>query len=348
MLGIMASKTEPNVDSPDFYARLGVSREATPQDIKKAFRELARSHHPDRAGLDSEASERFKRVREAYETLSDPKKRQRYDHRGQNRPGVNAFRWTSEASGGNQDHRASFADDLDLDDIFSDRLKGGIFRGNAGQADTGPDFGFGGRESPKPQHGSDVVLVVEISQGLAEMGGSQTLEYVRLVHSEDRRGLRRQSEIFDLRLGPGNSHGDSVRIPKMGNVGLYGGSTGDLICDLIVRTAEAAEPVDPNPRVSDAPVDHVLHLTIQQALLGDRVQVRCPGGLVSVVVPPCSSSGQRLRIAGKGERRKSGERGDHELRIEIVCPTALDDESRSLIRQFADRNSYDPKEGHES
>ena len=95
-------------------------------------------------------------------------------------------------------------------------------------------------------------------------------------------------------------------------------------------------------------VETVVYLTIQQALLGGTVRVRCPGGEVKVRIASCSSSGQRLRIAGKGVKGPSGARVDHEVRLEIVSPPSLDAESQALIEQFAVRNLYNPKEGHES
>lgn len=343
MLLGMAVDSPANFESSDFYARLGVSKTASAQEIKKAFRALARDHHPDRAGRDPQSAKRFVRIREAYETLSDPAKRERYDRRGQARPGVSAFRSSSQSAPENQDHRGSYAEDLDLDDIFSDRLKGGLFRGGSSRASQEPDFGFGDRETPRPEHGTDIALVVEISEALAREGGSQTLEYLRWVRSDDGRTLRHQHEIFDLRLGPGNAHGDSVRIPRMGNAGLHGGQNGDLVCDLVVLPAQQS-----GAEAASVAVDSVVVLTIQQALLGGRVRVRCPGGVVMLNVAPCTSSGQRLRIAGKGERGASGARGDHEVRIEIATPSRLDSESRALIEQFAARNSYDPQEGDES
>ena len=353
MLGFMAGSLEPNVDSSDFYARLGVSREASEKGIKTAFRALARSHHPDRAGRDPESAERFKKIREAYETLSDSEKRRRYDSRGKSRPGMNAFRWSSDQKSDNQDHRSSYSDDLDLNDIFSDRLKGGIFRGAKSSSDSTPDFGFGEREVPRPTPGSDIVLVVTLPRALAELGGSHTLEYGRMVRAEDGQGLRRQQEIFDLRLGPGNVHGDSIRIPKLGNVGTHGGANGDLICDLLVHDepvqADNAPPrTDASAKRNVPEVEHVVFLTIQKALLGGRVEVECPGGRVSLRVPPCSSSGQRLRIAGKGVLGTNGLRGDHEVRLEISSPSSLDEKSRILVEEFGALNPYDPKEGHES
>jgi curved DNA-binding protein len=343
----MSDASLPNFDSHDLYARLGVDKEASVKDIKQAFRALARDHHPDVAGDAPQAAERFKKIREAYETLGDPAKRHRYDNRGKGRPGLNAFRWEPGRPQENQEHRQSFSDDLDLDDIFSDQLKGGIFRGNA-HSNESPDFGFGGRERPRPEPGADVSLRVEISRALAERGGSQMVEYARLRHKDGQDGLESYAEIFDLHLGAGTQHGDSVRIPRMGHAGANGGAYGDLICDLIVRSATVRPPpLKESPAAIPGQmgeVDMVIRITVQEALLGGRVEVRCPAGPVKVVIPPCTSSGTRMRLSKKGVVNPSGQIEDHEVQILIVTPPHLDAESRALIERFAALNPKDPKE----
>ena len=341
----MSASLPPNFDSRDFYARLGVGKNASMKEIKQAFRALARDHHPDVAGENQKAAERFKKIREAYETLSDPEKRQRYDVRDRARPGLNAFRWEPGRPQDNQAHRQSFADDLDLEDIFSDRLKGGVFRGGA-SSNTEPDFGFGETEAPRREPGADIGVRVEITADLAATGGTHTLEYVRLRHSDTRSELEPYSEIFDLRLGAGTEHGASVRIPKMGHAGVGGGPYGDLVCDIVVRLSPgSAGGEQAYAESSSDEVDSLLKITVQEALLGGRVALRCPAGKVTVVIPPCTSSGARLRLAQKGHLGPNGERMDHEAVIQIVTPTELDEESRHLIERFASLNAYDPKEG---
>ena len=341
----MSASLPPNFESRDFYARLGVGKNASMKEIKQAFRALARDHHPDVAGENTQAAERFKKIREAYETLSDPTKRQRYDARGRARPGLNAFRWEPTRPQDNQAHRQSYADDLDLDDIFSDKLKGGIFRGGP-PSSVEPDFGFGHTSKPRSEPGADIGLRVEISGDLAVNGGTHTLEYVRLRHSESQTKLEPYDEIFDLRLGAGTEHGASVRIPKMGHAGVGGGPYGDLVCDIVVRgSGRSAERVGDTSDSPSHEVDSVLKITVQEALLGGRAVLRCPAGKVTVVIPPCTSSGSRLRLAQKGPLNSSGERTDHEVVIQIVTPRELDEESRHLIERFAMLNAYDPKEG---
>jgi curved DNA-binding protein len=336
----MADSASSSFESTDLYTRLGVGKNASAQEIKQAFRALARDHHPDVAGDAPQAAQRFMKIREAYETLSDPAKRTRYDNRGKGRPGLNAFKWAPGRPQENQAHRQSFSDDLDLDDIFSDKLKGGMFRGASGGQEA-PDFGFGGREARRPEPGADLSLRVVISLSLAERGGSQMLEYVRLRHKENQAGLESYAEIFDLHLGAGTQHGDSIRIPRMGHGGRNGGAYGDLICDIVVRNEQTTPGREQWPSdVVEAMASgrQLLQITIQEALLGGRVQVETPAGALKVVIPPCTSSGTKMRLAKKGLLGPDGERKDYELEIQIQTPSCLDEESRMLIARFAALN----------
>jgi len=339
----MADPSSPSFDSSDFYARLGVGKNASEREIKQAFRTLARDHHPDVAGDSPNAANRFMKIREAYETLADPAKRSRYDNRGKARPGLNTFKWEPGRPQENQSHRRSYSDDLDLDDIFSDKLKGGIFRGASAKSSS-PDFGFGGRDTQRPEPGADLSIRVEISTQLAERGGSQLLEYVRLRHKQGEPGLENYPEIFDLHLGAGTQHGDSLRIPLMGHGGANGGAYGDLICDIVVRKEKPTPPTHQKPSGPSSAVRAVhatLQITIQEALLGGRVQVDTPAGVVKIVIPPCTSSGTRMRLSKKGELGQGGLRSDHEVVIQIRTPEHLDAESRELIERFAALNPSD-------
>jgi curved DNA-binding protein len=339
----MADLSSPPFGSPDFYARLGLGKNASEREIKQAFRALAMDHHPDVAGGAPNASERFMKIREAYETLSDPAKRSRYDNRGKARPDINTFRWEPGRPQENQGNRRSYSDDLDLDDIFSDKLKGGFFRG-ASEGQDSPDFGFGGRDAKRPESGADLSIRVEISPQLAERGGSQMLEYVRLRHKQGQQGLETYPEICDLHFGAGTQHGDSLRIPLMGHGGANGGAYGDLICDIVIRKERPAPPDQAGPdsaSTSARTVQATLEITIQEALLGGRIQVETPAGVVKIVIPPCTSSGTRMRLSKKGLPGPEGFRGDHEVVIQIRTPEYLDAESRELIERFAALNPSD-------
>lgn len=348
----------------DYYEILEVARDATTEEIKKQFRRLARECHPDVAGDDPNAAERFAKVREAYETLVDPVRRARYDRRGI-RPNFEGGRWRPPGGfnfgGGAQDAEQSWrqgrrdpGNDLDLDDIFGD------FGGMA-------DFGFGdkpggasastGRRTQRrasayggaPEPGRDIHLQVDVLDEVARKGGVVTLHYPRLRRGDDGRTLYRYDEIYDLRVPPGTRHGDTLRVEKMGDAGANGGPFGDLVCDVRVVVGKPGQgsahgrpwgqrKKAPEPAASP-PADQVLPISVTEAILGGRVQVDTPTGPVRLTIPPGSSGGTRLRLRGRGVGGS-----DHYVVLRIVVPRKLDEESRKLIERFAELNPGDPRE----
>jgi molecular chaperone DnaJ len=288
--------------SGDLYDVLGVTGDASPQEIKRAFRAKARTLHPDVAGDDPAKAEAFKRVREAYETLSDPAARARYDRRGEprtspfygsmwNRGTVNVGAPPASAN-----TRAA-GNDLDLEDIFNDFSGVGDFgftgstRGQPGRPKpAGPAAGRaagaraagaraaepsrshrpepgdpmgGGRGAPpgpsgggvtpdassaprgaRPERspGRDIPLAVDVPPQVAVAGGTVTVTYVRLRRADDGHTLYRYDELHDLKVPPGTRHGDTLRVPRMGDAGMEGGAYGDLVVDIRVPGARAAEP----------------------------------------------------------------------------------------------------------
>ncbi len=361
----------------DYYEVLGVGRDATTDEIKKAFRRLARECHPDVAGDDPEASERFNRVRRAYEVLVDPVERARYDRRGQPRaprwsargfrmPGGFHFRTGREGPEGPA-RRGGRQPDLGLEDIFNDF-------GNAG------DFGFGASPSPgrartTVRAGRDIAIKVDVPARTALRGGVVTLRYPRMRRGEDG-NLHRYDEIHDLRVPPGTRHGETIRVPRMGDMGTGGAHDGDLVCDVRVvpdpsghregrgpedpraearrradarRRAEAgraearrraaeARAGRPEPVEAPRPQLRTVPISIGEAILGSRIEVDTPGGRVRLTVPAGSSSGTRLRLRGKGE-------GGADLLVElrIVVPRDLDEDGRELIASFMELYPYDPR-----
>ena len=347
---------------PDYYAVLGVSKDADAAEIKKKFRRLARECHPDVAGDDPKAAARFTQLREAYETLIDPEARHRYDNPPKRRtftrtawrpPGGNRF---GEMGGGNSGYRASRqrwrdpANSLDLDDIFS-QTRGKESRNPRPRSGRPPqgDFTAGGatiNAGPPPGSstaaaGEDVTLSVDVSGRIARLGGTVTLNYPRRKRSERGNNLFRYNEIFDLRITPDTRDGESIRIPRMGHAGPGGGTYGDLVCTLSVRDEPGQDERgqrEAAPR-RDVGTDIDLPISLTEALLGGRVEVNIPSGRVRLTVPPCTSSGTRLRLRGRGS---GGE--DLYVRLRIVVPDRLDDESRRLIEQFAELNPDSPRE----
>lgn len=326
----------------DLYALLGVPRDATPQDIKKAFRTLAKELHPDVVGEDEAKVERFKRIKDAYEVLGDPQERARYDRRHERRSGgpstVNVH-WANPSRGGGS-RSAGAQNDLDLEDLVN-----GF--GN-------PDFGFGGGRPrsarsttppppPRTQPGRDIPLTVNVPAAIAEAGGTVTVTYTRLRRADDGRTLYRYEELHDLRIAAGTRHGETIRIEKMGDAGAEGGPFGDLVCDLrVVGEARPRPGPPPGPAPGSTPGPdpggHVgetvrVAIGVVEAILGGRVEVPTPGGPVRITIPPGTSSGTRLRLRGRGNAGS-----DLYAEVRIVVPRSIDEESRRLIERFGELN----------
>ena len=356
----------------DFYQVLGVDKDASMQEIKKAYRKLARELHPDVVGSDPKKVQRFQQVTEAYEVLSDPNTRGRYDRRFMRRtPGRMAggfHYWSGDpkpdpnSSGLGSDP----ANDLDLDDIFGDSDFG--FGGRRPRAaktslskDPNPAPRGGGRTAPPPvdpprkdpRPGTDISMAVDVPRSVAAKGGTVTLNYVRLVLTEDRRGVVEYDEIHDLKVPPGIGHGQTLRVPKYGHAGEGGGAYGDLVCDIRLVGPEPAKEQAP-PSSSTAretttsaaadPNTRILPISVHEALLGGRVPVKTHRGEVILTLPPCTSGGARFRLRGQGEPTSGGVPTDLVVQLKIVTPPLLDDEAKSTAEKLAGLAPYNPRE----
>ncbi len=362
----------------DHYAVLGVPNDASAADIKKAFREIARKCHPDVAGDDRDAEERFKQARLAYETLMDPVTRARYDRRAQRRasgggappPGgsfFDAFWQASEraaqargqtGSKPGQAGRKNPGNAVGLDDLFDDFGDFGFDAGKGGSKRSpvepggGPTGGAGRGGGEVPRQGEDVHVDLEVPADVARGGGSVTAVYHRLQRSDSWRpgapdpGLVRIQDIADVRIVPGTRSGAVLREKGLGDSGPHGGPYGDLVATVRIVAPRPA-PQDPRPPAEEPraegpslfpQADALLDLTLVEALLGGRVAVDTPQGRIRATIPPCTSSGVRMRLKGKGKVQADGTIGDWYVLTRIVVPRRLDDESRALIEAFARLN----------
>ena len=384
----------------DYYSILGVARDASADEIKRNFRRLARECHPDVAGDDPETVARFTRIREAYETLSDPKKRDAYDNPPRRTAGGMFYRKRWRPPGGHHFDGLHHGDanatprraaktarerlndpnnNLDLEDIFSDlgsapRKKPSTARGrrapdprdtvrsvgeglrdmmnNASAAPPGPGQGARSSQRTTPRNhtrhrreappGEDIMLTVDVPGRVARSGGTITVSYPRHKRGERSDTLFRYSEIHDLRVPSGVRDGHTLRVTKMGHAGASGGPYGDLVCQLrLVHDTPpkaAADTRTGRGTGAAADDDKVVPISLVEALLGGRVDVDTPGGRVRITVPAGTSSGTRMRLRGRGERG-----GDLFVRLRIVVPRTLDDESRALIERFAALNPDSPR-----
>lgn len=284
----------------DFYAVLGVSPTASDSEIKKAYRKLAQTYHPDANPDDSQAQERFKEISEAHEVLGDPTKRKEYDQlREALRSGFGRFR------SGPQEVR--FEDIGDIGDLFS-RGGGSVFEDL---------FGFGRAGRARPVQGNDL-------EGEVTIGFVESLEGTEVeLEVRDTPGTPRKVR---MRVPPGVADGDRIRVPRRGQKGRSGGPPGDLY----VRVGVTDHPIF-HRKGADLTMD--LGVSFVQAALGDEVEVPTLNGEVTLKVPPGTSSGQVLRVRGKGPQigRK---KGDLLVRVMVEVPKDLTKEQRRLLEEF--------------
>jgi curved DNA-binding protein len=306
----------------DFYEVLDVPRSASQDEIQRAYRKLARTYHPD-VNSDPGAEDRFKEISEAYDVLSDPETRRRYDAFGpdfrQVPDGVDAETWRRSragagATGSGQAQGAQaggFGPDLGGIDI--EDLLGGLFGGR-----TGPGWG--------PIPGADQEAELELAVEEAYRGGHRS---VTLEGPDGRRS-------FDVRIPAGVADGQRIRLAGQGGRGSEGAPNGDLY--FVVRIA-------PHPRYRvdgrDLYVD--LPLAPWEAALGTSVAVVTPGGETKVKVPAGTSSGKRLRLRHRGLPHPRGRAGHLYAEIRIVVPDKLSDAERQLFEQLAAASTFDPR-----
>ena len=303
----------------DYYATMGLDRKATAEDIKKAYRKLARKYHPD-VSKDPGGEEKFKEVAEAYETLKDPEKRAAYDQLGSHQPGQD-FRpppdW-GKAHGG-----PDFAfDDIDLADLFA------AFSG-------GQRTGRSGGKVPMP--GQDYEVNAHIT--LEEAYRGTELELNLAVPEYDENGFpHRVQRTLKARIPAGATDGQRLRLSGKGGKGLNGGRDGNLYINITLH---------PHPlfRVSGHDLFLDLPLAPWEAVLGATVHVPTLGGDVRLKVPPGTRAGQQLRVAGRGLPKPHAGAGDLFAIVEIAVPTAVGDKERALFQALAEGSTFNPR-GH--
>ena len=312
-----------SVEFKDYYAVLGVSRDASAEDIKKAFRKLARKHHPDVAGDKKTAEEKFKEINEAYEVLGDPAKREKYDRLGAG--------WQHDGGFPPPDQAGAFHEFNFGGTGFSDFFE--QYFGGAGR------FGFpggsqrGARPAGRSFRGSDIEGDILVTLEEAMHGGVRP---VSLQITDPHTG-RSETRSFQVRIPPGVTNGKRIRVPGQGEPGIGGGEAGDLY----LRVRHAAHP-DFTTRGSD--VYHELELAPWEAVLGADISVPTLDGPVKLRIPPGSAQGQQLRVRGRGlPVGKSGERGDFHVMLSIQTPSAIGSEERTLWEKLRVASKFNPR-----
>lgn len=304
---------------PDYYQVLGVSRSSTADEIKKAYRKLARENHPDMKPDDKAAAERFKQVQEAYSILGDEKKRQQFDQFGTTFPGggpggpggggPGRYSWQTGTGGGEVP--------FDINDLFG---------GGAG----GFENLFGQRGGSRaPRRGEDLQAEVRIPFVTAALGGSVDV----------RVGQGGQMETLAIRIPAGVNDGSVIRLSGQGGPSARGGSPGDLLLTIQVEP-HAYFRRDGADILVDVPV------TPAEAVLGAKVDVpTLDGEKVVVTIPPGTSSGMKLRLRGKGIADKAtGKSGDQFVVVKIVVPRDANDSVKTQYQEIA-KHDVNPRNG---
>jgi molecular chaperone DnaJ len=357
----------------DLYILLGVEREASPAEIKRAYRRLARRLHPDINPGDREAAVRFRQIMDAYETLMDPDRRRRYDAGGLGcaEEGGGAFGFTG------FDFTRSGAEHTTFGDLFEDVLTRRADRDRHGAPERGADLhvqaslsfedawrgvrwpvavtrhvpclacaGSGTLQTVESScfacEGSGTVRSVRghmvFSKNCPQCGGTGRLRQ-RLCETCRGQAVQTHAESLEVSIPPGVADGSLVRVAGKGHAGVRGGSPGDLY----VRAAVRPHPLF---RRVDDDVYLTVPVAIHEAALGARVAVPTPDGPARLRIPPGTQSGQRFRLRDRGvPSLRTGTPGDLIVEIRLMLPRLLDERSKELLREFGRINGESVREG---
>lgn len=306
----------------DYYKTLGVNRDASADEIKRAYRKLARKYHPD-VSKEENAEDKFKEVQEAYEVLQDPEKRKAYDSFGSDWQSGQDFR---PPPGWEQQGFEQHFSDADFDvGGFSDFFESLFGRGG------GP--GRGRRSTHFRASGQDQYARIRISLEDAYHGATRSITLT--VPETDAQGqVRQKQRELKVRIPAGVQAGQSIRLKGQGSSGIGGGKAGDLLLEV---------EYEPHPFFEVRKRDVYLDLPVApwEAALGGKVTVPTLGGKVNLNIPANSQAGKQLRLKGRGLPGKPA--GDQIVRLKIVTPPAKTEEQRKLYEQMREQMPMNPR-----
>ncbi len=299
----------------NLYEILGVSKDVSPDELRKAYRALAKKYHPDLRPGDKEAEDRFKEIGAAYDLLSDPEKRKRYDageidDSGAEKADRRFYRDYADGgdgaryywhSSGDGDGRSGFA----AEDVFADLF------GRTG----------GGRQGGFRMRGADATYALSCAFLDAVNGGRQRITLP-------------DGKSLDVTIPPGTRDGQSLRLKGQGRPGMGGGPAGDAYIEIHVLPHRLF-------RRDGDDIHLELPVTLAEAVLGAKIRVPTVDGPVDLSVPAGSNSGSRLRLRGKGVARPGGGRGDQFVTLKISLPEKPDDDLKAFVDGWAKTHPYD-------
>ena len=309
-----------SVQFRDYYETLGVSRSSTSDEIKSAFRKLARKHHPDIAKDKKAAEEKFKEINEAYEVLSDPEKRQKYDEYGQGwqqaggQPPPGWQESSQPSAEGTEFHFGGTGFSDFFEQLFGERRRGGFSAYGAG------DF------AEMSQRGQDIQADILVTLEEALNGSVRQISF--------RKGRSHKQETFTVKIPKGVREEQLIRLAGQGGSGVAGGQAGDLF--LRVRFQQ-----HPDFRVEGADIYHDLELPVYRAVLGGEIHVPTLDGVAKLRVPPGTQNGKKFRLGGKGLPHKGGGRGDLYAVIDAQLPEHVSTVELNLWKQIAQLHGDD-------
>jgi DnaJ-class molecular chaperone len=321
------------VEYKDYYKTLGVHKDATAADIKKAYRKLARQYHPD-VNKSADSSKKFKEVNEANEVLSDPEKRKKYDQLGPDweryahagtssqRGGDGGFQWVYTGTPGANPFEGG---ESDFSDFFRSVFGAGGLGGFGQEAPTGRR-----RASRARAADMEMEYPVEVTLSEAYKGAERVLE----LQGSDGKARR-----LTVKIPAGVRDGQRIRLAGQAHAGSNGGPAGDLYLQVKVKA-------DPRFTRDGDDLRIELPVALHEAMLGADVTVPTLKGRVSLRIPPETQNGRTIRLAGQGMPRAGGGHGDMYVTVKVVLPTKLSDKERECMREIAERRKDEDVRAH--
>jgi DnaJ-class molecular chaperone len=307
----------------ELYEVLGVSRDASGDDIKKAYRKLAKKYHPDLNPGDKAAEETFKKLQAANNLLSDPEKRKQYDAGEIDAEGNETQQryYRDYAGAGGEHPYQSSAGYEDISDIFSDLFREHARGGTQGRARSEAQGGDG---AAFRMRGGDARYSIEVS-------------FLEAVNGAKKRVTMPNGKVLDMSIPPGLHEGQVLRLRGQGMPGYGGGASGDAYVEVHITA-------HPEFRRHGNNIHTELPIGLHEAVLGAKVRVPTVTGAVTMTVPAGSNSGDTLRLRGKGVPAAAGRvAGDQVVTLRVQLPKQPDEDLKTFLAKWAKTHSYDPR-----